>query len=151
MFCHLCVVWMGRLLLGLVIKLIEFSLNDEQTKWQQNPSHICSFGHAWYTVTTRWSCVAIDDFELVDVIDQLHWSLLTLSAPALQSYVIQHTRMRQKFCFSKRPFLPWLTIVLHRIIKEILSFCRKKPRVHCNSPLIMCYPLDQNIFYFLNS
>ena len=43
---------------------------------------------------------------------------LTLSAPALQTYVIQHTHMTQKFHFSKVLFLPWLTIVLHRKTKE---------------------------------
>ena len=66
---------------------------------------------------------------------------LTLSAPALQSYVICHSCVRQKFHFSKMLFLPWLTIVLHRITKENLHFSPKKARVHYNLALNMCYPL----------
>ena len=72
----------------------------------------------------------------------LTWSLwLTLSTPALQSYVICHTRMRQKFHFTKMLFLPWLTIVLHMKTKENLCFSPKKARAHYNSGLNMCYPL----------
>ena len=66
---------------------------------------------------------------------------LTLSALALQSYVICHSCVRQKFHFSKMLFLPWLTIVLHRITKEKLRFSAKKARTCYDLALNMCYPL----------
>ena len=77
--------------------------------------------------------------------------ILTLCAPALQSYVIWHTHVRQKFHFSKIFFLPWLTIVLHRITKENLYFSPKKARGCYNSPLIMCYPLFASSSKFIYS
>ena len=76
-------------------------------------------------------------------------SSLTLSAPALQSYVIHHTHMRQKFYFSKILFLPWLTIVLHRITKENLSFSPKEARACYNLSSMMCYPLFVSISKFI--
>ena len=80
-------------------------------------------------------------------IKQINTYWLTLSVPALQNYVNCHSCVRLELHFSKSHFLQWPTIVLYRIAKENLSFCHKKWRVHYNSPLIMCYPLDQNIFY----
>ena len=74
---------------------------------------------------------------------------LTLSAPALQSYVIHHTRVRQKSHFSKMHFLPQLTIVLHRITKENLNFSPKEARLHYNLSSIMCYPLFVSISKFI--
>ena len=61
--------------------------------------------------------------------------------PALQSYVMHHTRMRQKFHFPKMLFLPWLTIVLCMKTKENLHFSPKKGRACYNLGLNMCYPL----------
>ena len=84
---------------------------------------------------------------ILSLLDTLHLQTiqlggpLTLSVPALQSYVICHTHVRQKFHFSKMLFLPWLTIVLCRKTKENLHFSLKKARIHYNLSLNMCYPL----------
>ena len=63
-------------------------------------------------------------------------SILTLSATALQSYVIRHTRVRQKFHFSKMIFLPRLTIVLRRIYNQ-RKFAFFSQRVCYNLTLIV--------------
>ena len=79
----------------------------------------------------------------------LRYFTLTLSTPALQSYVIHHTCMRQKFHFSKMLFLPWLTIVLHRITKKNLHFSPKEARVHYNLSSIVCYSLFLSVSAFI--
>ena len=73
--------------------------------------------------------------------------LLTLRAPALHGYGNRPTRIQLQSHVYKIILLPCQSIVFFRIAKQNLSFCCKKCRVCCNLPLIMCYPLDPNIFY----
>ena len=121
------------------------------------PSACWDMVNKWVVcIPPEWILVTKKSFrEIVLFYSKLHHDcfltkiFLTLSAPALQTYVNHPDHMWLKFHFSKSTLLPWLTIVLLRIAKENLSFCDKKWRVHYNSPQIMCYPLDQNIFYSL--
>ena len=66
---------------------------------------------------------------------------LTLSAPALQSYVNRPDHVRLKFHFSKSTLLPWLTIVSARTTNENFRFSYKNWRVHTKRPKIVCFPL----------
>ena len=103
------------------------------------------FGQIWTQGTLRHilgPILVIFEIYMYYFLGGLSVSLhFTLSVPVLQSYVIRHTCMKQKSNIWKMLFLPWLTIVLHRIIKENLHFSPKEARVHYNLSTIMSYPL----------